>query len=168
MGVPSAVLYRSDIVKSRERFFPGSAPCADIEACYMSLQQHDFGFVHQILSFERIHDEAQNAEQIRLNAFLLDRVVFLVKYGRAYLTSYEFDARFSELLDAYYQSHAAAFVNRYPEKYWEYHKHRLKEMGLEFDRIRLLKAVMFKVVDLICNPKQAIEKMLKRIGQSKN
>jgi hypothetical protein len=162
MGAPTAVLYRSDIVRSEKQFFPGSALSADIAACYRSMQHHDFGFVHQILSFERIHNEALNAEQSRLNAFFLDRVVFLADYGRIFLASDEFERRFDELIDDYYYKIlASAFVNRYPDKFWNYHKGRLKEIGVKFDRSRLLRAVIHKMIDLLCNPKQTMEKILK-------
>ena len=46
----------------KHAFFPGSAPSADLAACLNCLKESDFGFVHQILSFERIHDEALSAK----------------------------------------------------------------------------------------------------------
>jgi glycosyltransferase involved in cell wall biosynthesis len=162
VGVPSAVLYRSQVVRSEDRFFPGSAPSADISACYRILTQYDCGFVHQILSYERIHDEALNAEQNRLNAFILDRLSFLVDYGHNFLTDEEYMRRFSELKNEYYYKVlASAFLNRYPKKFWEYHKGRLKEIGVIFERGRLTRAVTYKVIDLIFNPKLTLEKILK-------
>jgi hypothetical protein len=169
MGAPTTVLYRSDIVRFEERFFPGSALSADISACYRSLQHHDFGFVHQILSFERIHNEQLSAEKVRLNAFLLDPVGFLADYGRFFLSNDEFEERFDVLLDDYYYNMvASAFKNRYSEKFWNYHKGRLKEIGVKFDRSRFMRAVIQKMIDLLCNPKQSIEKMLSRRRQGEN
>ena len=56
MGAPSAVLYRSEVIRKREDFFPGTAPSADAAVYYEILRDWDFGFVHQILSFESVHN----------------------------------------------------------------------------------------------------------------
>ncbi len=162
MGPPSSVLYRSDVVRAEKSFFPGTALCADEAAYYRVLQHNDFGFVHQILSFERIHEEALNAEQMQLNAFLLNRVGFLVDYGQIYLASEEWEKRFEELLDEYYHYLALAVVNLFPARFWDYHNRRLREIGLKFQRGRLAKAVAFKLADLLLNPKQTVEKILRR------
>ena len=62
---PSTVLYRASLVRATDAFFPGSAPSADLEACLNCLKQSDLGFVHQILSFERVHDEGDHREGSR-------------------------------------------------------------------------------------------------------
>jgi glycosyltransferase involved in cell wall biosynthesis len=163
MGAPTAVLYRSDIVRSEDRFFPGSAPSADIAACYRSLRQHDFGFVHQILTFQRIHDEALSDEQGRLRAYALDRVAFAAEYGRDFLSREEYERRIGELLDFYYSDVlASAFLKRYPRSFWEYHKGRLDQIGLPFDRGRFRKAVLRRAVALLGNPGQTIDKVRRR------
>jgi glycosyltransferase involved in cell wall biosynthesis len=162
MGPPSSVLYRSDVVRAQESFFPGKALCADEAAYYRVLRNNDFGFVHQILSFERIHEGALNAEQMRLNAFLLNRVGFLIEYGPTYLETQEWEKRFRELLDEYYQFLAVAVMNRFPKRFWEQHEARLKEIGLKFQRGKLAKAVVAKLFDLALNPKQTVEKIVHR------
>jgi glycosyltransferase involved in cell wall biosynthesis len=163
MGAPSAVLYRSDVVRSEAPFFPGSALSADIAACYTTLRHHDFGFVHQILSFDRIHDDSLSTEQVRLHAFDLDRLVFLVKYGRFFLDNGEFESRFGEMLHEYYfEILAPAFVKCYPSKFWNYHRATLRDLGMKFDKIMLLEAIIHKLFDLCCNPKQTLEKIMRR------
>ena len=167
MGAPTAVLYRSDIVRSEGRFFPGSAPSADIAACYRSLRHCDFGFVHQILAFQRIHDEALSDEQGRLRAYHLDRIAFVAEYGRHFLTNEEYDRRMGELLDFYYSDVlASAFVKRAPQSFWNYHKDRLEQIGLPFERGRFRRAVIHKIVDLLCNPKQSLEKARSHLNAS--
>jgi glycosyltransferase involved in cell wall biosynthesis len=159
MGAPTSILYRSDIVRAEKKFFPGSAQSADISACFRSLQHHDFGFVHQVLAYLRIHDEALSDEQGHLRAYPLDRIAFVRDYGNSFLTREEYDRRLNELLDHYYYDVlASAFVKRYPKKFWSYHKGRLEEIGLPYDRGRYVRAVIRKMIDLACNPKQTIEK----------
>ena len=73
VGAPTAFLYRSEVVRSGQQFFPGNAPSADVVAAYRVLQRNDLGFVHQILAYERIHSEALSNRQAALRAFTLDR-----------------------------------------------------------------------------------------------
>ncbi|HEX4074008.1 MAG TPA: glycosyltransferase family 2 protein [Candidatus Acidoferrales bacterium] len=162
MGPPSSVLYRADVVRAEESFFPGSALCADEATYYRILRDKDFGFVHQILSFERIHEGALNHEQMRLNAFLLNRVIFLVEYGKTYLEQREWKQRFEELLQEYYQYLALAVVNRFPARFWDHHKRRLAEVGLKIEAGRLAKCVSLKMIDLALNPKQTFEKVVRQ------
>src|SRR5450631_92125 len=50
-GTPTSVLYRSDIVRRGDGFYPNPTAEADTSACYKCLQDNDFGFVHQVLSY---------------------------------------------------------------------------------------------------------------------
>ena len=85
-GSPTTVLYRSALVRSCDAFFPHCRPNADMGSCLVHLQSCDFGFVHQILSFERIHNEAVSANLQDLNSFFVDRLEFVSEYGHIYLT----------------------------------------------------------------------------------
>ncbi len=162
MGAPTSILYRSDIVRSETRFFPGTALSADLAVCFRSLQHHDFGFVHQVLAYLRLHDEALSVEQGRLRAFRLDRLAIFANYGRIFLSDEEFVKHFAELLDDYYDDVlASAFLKRYPKEFWNYHKTRLEEIGVRFSGARLLKSVILRIVDSLCNPKQTIEKIIR-------
>lgn len=161
MGPPSSVLFRSDVVRSSDPFFPGSALCADEASYYRSLRNRDFGFVHQILSFERIHDRTLNSDQKLLNAYILNSIGFLLEYGDAYTTPQERNKRLRDLTDEYYDYLAIAFIHCYPRRYWEYHAARRREIGLELDQLRFGKAIVLKILDLALNPKLTLEKILR-------
>ena len=90
---PSTVLYRASLIRSERAFFPGSAPSADLEACLNCLKRSDLGFVHQILSFERIHDEAMTAKVGEMNSQLLDRIRILIEFGPTFLSQAECESR---------------------------------------------------------------------------
>ena len=153
MGAPSAVLYLSEVIRKREDFFPGTAPSADAAVYYEILRDWDFGFVHQILSFERVHDEALSGGQRQLHAFLLDKIAFLRQYGSAYGTPDEQEERFRQLMEEYYATLATALVHRYPKTYWEYHRKRLSEAGLSIEQSRVARALVTKAFNLLLNPK---------------
>jgi len=164
MGEPSSVLYRSDIVRAQNRFFTGPALSADVDACYRTLQKHDYGFVHQILSFKRIHDEALSARQQKRGAFFLDHLAFLVKHGPHFLTQEEYETEYEKLMNIFYQYLATAFVNRYDDAYRQYFKDRLEAAGIPYRRGRVIRAVLGKIMDLLLNPKSTVEKGLRRSG----
>jgi glycosyltransferase involved in cell wall biosynthesis len=165
-GTPSTVLYRSALVRSRCPFFPGSAGSDDLEACLIGLESNDFAFVHQILSFERIHDEAMNTKLRPLNSFMLDRIEFLGKYGPRHLTHDELEERMDELLRDYYKFLAVAAVNLRNNEFWSYHKTRLKQMGYRLRGVRLTGAICMKLLDLLLNPKHTIDKALRRLNSN--
>src|ERR1700678_1501181 len=47
-GTPTTVLYRSDLVRSRDRFYDETNIHADTDVCFALLQRCDFAFVHQV------------------------------------------------------------------------------------------------------------------------
>lgn len=163
LGAPSSMLYRSSLVRSEDPFFPGSNLGADAAACFNSLLKCDLGIVHQILSFERIHNEALTTKVRDLDSYLLDRLGFLRDYGPAFLTHDALNVRLKEAWCEYYAVLAAGIVNRKGKEYWNYHRRRLKELGYSLYGIKLAKAICLKVVDLLFNPKQTIEKVLTRL-----
>jgi glycosyltransferase involved in cell wall biosynthesis len=163
-ATPSAVLYRSDLVRSYAPFFPGSAPSADLSAGLVSLQKWDFGFVHQVLSFQRIHLDAISLELEKLHSFMVDRLDMLAEYGPIFLTETERKTRQAYLLREYYRYLALGLVNFEAKEFWNFHKCRLERLGQRLSWARLMLAVLEKSVDLLGNPKQTAEKVLRRMG----
>lgn len=158
-GTPTSLLYRSDLVRAEEAFFPNPTANADTSACYKCLQQSDFGFVHQVLSFERIHGEAASAECRSLNSYHSSRLSDLVEYGPVYLSPEELRERTNDSLASYYEFLGISAFHFRGKAFWNYHKRRLCECGYPFSRIRLAKAVVAKGLDLLLNPKRTASKL---------
>jgi glycosyltransferase involved in cell wall biosynthesis len=165
IGSPSSLLYRTSLVRAQEEFFVGSAPNADTDAIFRILRHSEFGFVHQVLSFERIHEKTQSARLMTFNSFLVDQIQFLVTYGPIYLNPHELAARLKEVHRTYYEYLAAGVVNFRDREFWHYHKKRMRDIGLDIDRYALSKAILVKTINLMLNPKQTIEKALRRINK---
>ncbi|MGB0109709.1 MAG: glycosyltransferase family 2 protein [Terriglobales bacterium] len=162
-GAPTALLYRSAVVRLRGAFYPGVLPNADFEACLICLKSADFAFVHQILSYERIHTEALSSGVRDLNGFLIDRLQFLREYGPVYLKREEIESREKELLRALYRGLAVAAVNIRGRAFWDYQRGRLAAIGYRISGVRLVGAICTKLADLLLNPKHTIEKILRRL-----
>ncbi len=162
-GIPSSNLYRSSLVRGTGDFFPGQRPSADAAACLRCLQHCDFGIVHQILSFERVHDQTITAQVQSFDSYLLDRIELVLEYGGLFLTRDEMDARIERMLRNYYDVLASAVLNAREREYWRYHEGRLAELGRKLYGAALGKALLSKIADLCMNPKQTITKGLRRL-----
>ena len=57
-GTPNTLLYRSDVVRGRNPFFPTGCWHEDTEVFFEILGEHDFGFVHGVLTFTRRENES--------------------------------------------------------------------------------------------------------------
>jgi glycosyltransferase involved in cell wall biosynthesis len=161
-GAPTGLLYRSSLLRSHDPFYPGSLPNADFAACLVCLKDADFAFIHQILSYERIHAEALSSGIRNMNGFLIDRLQFLREYGPEYLEPGQIAGREKELLHDLYNTLAVAAVNLRGRQFWSYQRRRLGAIGYSIDGVRVARAVCMKLMDLLLNPKQTLEKIIRR------
>lgn len=163
-GTPTSSLYKSDLVRGIELFFPGVSRHADTTACYKHLQNTDYGFVHQVLSFERVHQQTESADGRRLDDYSSAYLGDLFDYGPVYLSKDELERRIDEVLSDYYRSLAVGAVNFKGKEFWVYHKRFLEGRGYRLYNTRLARAVCMKLLDMLLNPKHTIEKLLRRVN----
>jgi len=163
-GSPTSLMYRADLVRSTEAFYPNSSPHADTSACFEHLQNHCFGFVYQVLSFERIHEATQTSESKKLERYLSAVLSDLLHYGPFYLDKREFKEQRQRLLKIYHRYLAVDyFVGFRDKEYWDYHKGRLAELGYPLSRLSLFKAAIIAILKEVVNPQQAIRKLRLRL-----
>jgi glycosyltransferase involved in cell wall biosynthesis len=162
LGVPTSVLYRSDLVRKTTCFYPNLRDHADISAFYVCLDTTDLGFVHDVLTYERVHENALSTEAKRLSTYAGSHLLDVWQYGPLYLMPDELERRLDEVLHNYYGLLASGVVNLERKEFWGYHKAILEECGLPLCGVRLAKAGCMKLIDLVLNPKQTIEKVLRR------
>jgi glycosyltransferase involved in cell wall biosynthesis len=161
-GTGTSLLFRADLVRSRDPFYNESNLHADSEVCCALLGGCDFGFVHQVLTFTRVRENSLFQFSRGLNTLIAGRLHDLVNYGRQSLSEEEFQFCLHKKLTEYYQFLAAHLVRRYDAKFWEYHKRKLMEAGVGFDRVRLAGALCGKFMNAALNPKAAVDKFLSR------
>jgi hypothetical protein len=164
-GTPTSMLYRSALIMGTDHFYPNSTTEADTSACYKYLLDSDFGFVHQVLSYERVHKAATSTDCQRLNTYESSRLSDLVEYGPGCLTREELEKRLEENLHSYYAFLATCVLHRRDRAFFDYHKKRLGECGQPFSRLRLSRALGAKLLDLLLNPKATVEKALRNGGK---
>ena len=161
-GTPTSTMYRADLVRSQKDFYPNSSAEADTSACIKSLGVSDFGFVHQVLSYERVHPAQITTTSKSVNAYLTSKIGDLQEYGSLFLTPVEIDQRLKFLMDEYYSFLAGSTVKFKGRKFWDYQKQRLAELGHPLDRIRLGKAVCIRSLSFVFDPRRAANKLLGR------
>jgi glycosyltransferase involved in cell wall biosynthesis len=163
LGNPTSVMYRSDLVRNTEKFFPNPTAEADTSACLKHLRYADFGFVHQVLSHERIHNLRVTTASLETNAYVSAAISDCQTYGDWYLTRQERAARVGELLDQYYAYLSASAFKFKEKKFWDYHVGRLHDLGLRLDARRLCVGIVTKLLDRLLNPKETVQMLLGRI-----
>lgn len=153
-GSPTSVLYRADLIRGRDVFYREQYPLwSDLDACLDLLRESDFGFVHQVLTFTRKHDEAASAVARRLNTYVFGQLELLKRHGPVYLDPPEYEDRLAEVLRDYRRFlGASVFRRRRDREFWRYHLSGLRELGHPVGRPGLLAAATMAVVGVLAYP----------------
>ena len=146
-GSPSSLLIRSDIIRSRETFYKESVIHADTEVCFDILQDHDFGFVHQVLTFTRRHNESLTSIMHRFNTRRLSNFIFLLRYGPVYLGEEEYEKRLKQVTENYHRFLARSVFELKGKEFWNYHRNELARLGHPLSIVRLAKASFLELLD---------------------
>jgi glycosyltransferase involved in cell wall biosynthesis len=159
-GSPTTIMYRADIVRTREVFFNEANLHSDTEACFEFLEHRDFGFVHQILTFGRVQQDSLTSYSKRYNTYTPSLLYLLLRYGPKYLTAEERSRRIDEVLRYHYHYLARQVYRRREPEFWRFHRTKLTELGYPLRPCRLARAVVAVAADLLLNPKHTAEWML--------
>jgi glycosyltransferase involved in cell wall biosynthesis len=159
-GAPTTLLYRGDLVRKTKTFYPNSSPHCDTTACYQSLEHSDFGFVHQILSYTRIHAGSQTSRSLKFGTIKLALLGDLARFGPKYLNAVELSQRFAHLTDEYYGGLVPIlFAQPGNSEFLDQQRAELQKIGLTFSRARLSKAAFLRGLRLLLTPSLVLKKI---------
>lgn len=164
-GNPTSLLLRSDVVRTSDPFYDESNSHRDSEACLRILRDWDFGFVHQVLTYNRIREGSGRSFSQRYNTYLPNNVDRLLKFGPAVLSQEELQARLKHYLGRYYGYLASSVFGLREMEFWTFHREKMERMGHPLSLPRLATAVCLLVIDSILNPKRTVEGLSKKIRQ---
>jgi glycosyltransferase involved in cell wall biosynthesis len=136
-GSANAVLYRADLVRSRDPFYSETNIHADTEVSFALLKTSDFGFVHEVLTFSRVRQASLSTVSRGLHTYFGGTLHVLLGYGPDYLTKEECKTQLTTHLTEYYRFLGKSLIQRREPKFWEYHKRQLELAGLGFSRLRV-------------------------------
>jgi glycosyltransferase involved in cell wall biosynthesis len=137
-GSPTTLLFPSDIIRKNTPFYKEDFYHADKEVCYRILKNTDFGFIHQVLSYTRRHNETNTMFTRRINTFLLEDLMILKQYGASYLSEEELKTILKIHLKKYYRFLGGSLLRKKGKEFWEYHFSRFKKMEYPISITRLL------------------------------
>jgi glycosyltransferase involved in cell wall biosynthesis len=156
---PSALLIRSDIIRRRGDFYAGSHLHADVAACYETLKESDFGFVHQVLTFIRRHEDSMTSVAASpLNRTILSNLDLLHNYGPVFLTDAEFNTHWALKTRQYYHFLASSLFQLKGMDFWRYHREFLKQIGYKLHYASVFYAAF---TQLIARPKKTLTMLVK-------
>jgi glycosyltransferase involved in cell wall biosynthesis len=168
-GSTTSCLYRSALVHAQRAFFPHSRPHADTTVCYRDLQHWDFGFVHAVLSIERVHDDRATAKAERLNMGTIAYLETVLEYGPIYLTRPEFERRKCEVMGEYYRFLGGCLLKMRTKEFWTFHSTRSKELGHPIPWRKVIQGAAAETIEEMRNPRTALRKLaqtVRHVGRS--
>jgi glycosyltransferase involved in cell wall biosynthesis len=154
-GSPSSLMMRADLVRQRASFYNEGNLHADSEVCFDLLRYVDFGFVHQVLTYTRRHNEAVTSSARKLNTQKASHYLHLIKYGRDYLSDEEYKRQQKRVRRAYYRFLGKDLLLTLADKdararsraFWDYHRGALADLGQPLSPIRLFAAIAAVLYD---------------------
>ena len=135
-GSPTALLIRSDLIRARAAFYNEGNLHADTEVCFELLRETDFGFVHQVLTFTRRHNEAATTFANRTKTHVPSKLLVLLKYGDYYLDEAEFEKVLGKLTRHYSRSLLKGtlqlkLIN--DQEFREYHRAMIRQLSEQIE-----------------------------------
>ncbi len=156
-GSQNSVLYRADLVRSRNPFYVETNMYADFEACFALLRISDLGFVHDVLTFSRPRPGSIGAISADIGAHYGSMLDILFTYGRGCLTSEEFEECLARQLSQYYSFLGRRLLVERDRDFWSYHKKTFAKEGIGFSRARLAKEAVVQLCKSVLDPKSTVE-----------
>lgn len=156
-GPPTVLLVRSELISRKKPFYDENYFFADAEVCFRVLQDWDFGFVHQILSFVRLHEQSQTSTVThRVDPIRFQFIRLLKQYGRIFFD----DAAYRQILEKRYLRYYRYLIRQRlagRKTLWDYQLRAMEKEGETLDKKRLFKALMAEAGSVVLNLQQSVE-----------
>jgi glycosyltransferase involved in cell wall biosynthesis len=159
-GSPSSLLVRSSLVRDRERFYDERYLHSDKIVCLQLLREWDFGFIPQLLTYTRIHEESQSVSLAdRYGTRILDNFLMQHEFGPKFLPGEESREREKAAEWRYYRFLARRLVSGQRKEILRYHSRRLRVHGRTIETPKLVAAAVIEAVDRLLEPKDLAQRL---------
>lgn len=150
---PTSNLLRADLVRQHRPFYPRDYLHADLAIYLELMQEHDFGFVHDVLAFSREHGDSVTVTVAERNQTLLKEwLLLLQRYGPKFFSEAEMAELERDHLRRYYRNLVRGFVTRRGRAFFDYHLAGLKEAGRSPTPLDLLSATGREILAAVTHP----------------
>ena len=130
-GSPTSLLFRTELIKNNDPFYDENEVHADTFACLKILADWDFGFVHQVLTYTRRHNESMTSFIKSFDTRIIERMKTLEIFGVLYLEASELKQRKKKLFNSYHRFLAKKIYELKELSYWKYHHKELMNAGIK-------------------------------------
>ena len=162
-GGPSASLIRASIVREKRPFYNRRIYHGDTDAYLDIMQRYDFGFVYQVLSFQRRDQQAATTPYLeRVRACPAEVVDLVTRFGPVYL-SRRAETRLRRAEHLYYKMLARSRFESLGSEFWDFHERLATDLGHGIDHPRLRKHEMLHLVEAALNPLNTFFPLAKRV-----
>ena len=160
---PSALLLRSSCIRKRGNFYNGDHLHADVEACYEVLEDSDFAFVHQVLTFIRKHEASATSRLTgSYNKIILSNLDLYLRFGPIFLSQNEFQSHLKVKAREYYAFLAASVLEFREKEFWRYHQQTCRAMGFPLRWSKLARVIIWKAIG---QPGPAMERLTRAVAR---
>jgi glycosyltransferase involved in cell wall biosynthesis len=141
-GSPTSILIRCDLIRKRRLFYNEDNIHADKEVCYDLLRESDFGFIHQVLTFTRRHNEAETSFCKMYDTYRAGKILLTKKYGPTFLSDEEYNCRIKKQINDYHAFLARKLFEFKTVEYFKYHKTQLEKLGIHISSAKVIFAIL--------------------------
>ncbi len=154
---PSSSLFRADLVRARQPFYPEDLLHADIAICLALLLRSDFGFVHEALTHSRVHAGSITATVATHQQTLLREWLSLLRrFGPDFLSDRELDALTTRHLHRCHRMLVRAFVVGRGRSFIEFHLDGLHAAGFPPKAMDYARAALFDAATVVRHPRKLL------------
>ena len=145
-GSPTQILMRADLVRAATPFYDESLIHADKDACLRMLLTSDLGFISDILSYTRRHNESVTSAVNTIQPRHVEDLILLKRYGEEYFGR-DFERRWNNAIYSYHRFLARRVISGQDSAFQKYHQEKRETIGLRVDRWRLIWEVLLQVAN---------------------
>ncbi len=158
---PTALLIRSGLIRNKDPFYTEANMHADHEVCYEILRDHDFGFVYQVLTFLRLHNESvTSADYAAYGKLHYTNLALLMEFGPVFLGKDEYQQTLKKRIELYHKFLAFSLFEKRDKGFWKYHKNSLHELSYP---LAMSKLYCIICIELTRHPRNTFSKIKKCI-----
>lgn len=147
-GSPSSLLIRSDQIRKRPFVYDASTTHGDVLACLDILRECDFGFVHQVLTYTRRHNESATSAIKKYATYKLLEIQSLFKYGEIYLSKSEYNERLKKIISSYYRFLAVKVIELKNISIFKFHRTELRKIGYDLSNFKFIYHLFWQALNI--------------------
>lgn len=168
LGSPTSVLYRADAVRQSNEFFPEDVKFADIDAGFEVLEGGKLGFVHQVLSYYRMDEEALTPRLQDFRPGCLGMYLLTAEHAHRYLPDDEAKDVIQRHRSDYYADLGEEVLRLRGRDFWRFHREALGGIDEDIDMgLLAAHAAMAAFREVLLAPYRAIRFLRDRIVKSR-